>query len=200
MVFENRNFSIFQVESQVSVGLPCQEFIHVKVIASSVSLATACTGCVNSCASGLVLSLTQATSSAWTGGGGGFTTYQFSWLAPSATSATIQFQFYTTTSGNYWDVDNVSAKNTSGTELIANGGLSTKASWNEACGISSCASIQNYGPSSSPNYWVNCINSTNYYSVSQTFPILPCGTYNITFQMARYKGSTNTANAFVYIY
>lgn len=164
------------------------------------SLATACAVCTSSCASGLLLSLSQANSTAWLSGGGGFTTYQFSWLAPSATSATIQFQFFTTTSGNYWDVDNVSVKSISGTEVITNGGLSSKSSWTETCGIGSCASIQNYGPSLSPNYWVNCISSSNYYSVSQTFPILACGTYNITFQMARYKGSTNTANAFVYIY
>ena len=164
------------------------------------SLATACTGCTNSCTSGLLLSLTQASSSAWTTGGNGFTTYQFTWLAPSATSATIQFQFYTTTFGNYWDLDSVSTKDTAGTELMTNGGLSTKASWSETCGIGGCALIKNYGPGLTPNYWVNCTSLSNYYSVSQTFPILACGTYNITFQMARYKGSTNIANAFVYIY
>jgi hypothetical protein len=163
-------------------------------------LASACTGCTSSCTSGLLLSLTQASSSAWSTGGNGFGTYRFTWLAPSATSGTIQFQFFTTTSGNYWDLDNVSVKDTSGAEAITNGGLSSKASWTETCGIGSCASIQSYGPGLSPNYWVNCISSSNYYSVSQTFPIVACGTYNFTFQMARFKGSTNVANAFVYIY
>ena len=178
----------------------CQEFLRLKVTASFIRLATACTGCTSSCASGLLLSLTQASSSAWSAGGGGFTTYQFNWLAPSATSATIQFQFYTTTFGNYWDLDSVSARDTSGTEMIINGALTSKSSWSETCGMGSCASIKSYGPGLTPNYWVNCTSLSNYYSVSQTFPIVACATYNITFSIARYKVTTNVSNAYAYIY
>jgi hypothetical protein len=166
----------------------------------STLLATACTSCTSPCSSGLLLSLNQSSASAWGTGGTGFTTYVFSWFAPSTTLATIQFQFYTTASGNYWDVDNVSIKDSSGTEKITNGGFISKSSWNETCSASTCAQIQNYGPSSSSNYWVNCISSSNYYSVRQTFTTVACATYNISFQMARFKGSTNTANAYVYIY
>jgi len=166
----------------------------------SIYLATACTSCTSSCLSGLLLSLNQSSATAWGTGGTGFTSYQFTWIAPSTTSATIQFQFYTTSTGNYWDLDNVSVRDSSGTEKVVNGGFSTKSSWNETCSISSCASIQNYGPSSSSDYWVNCISSTNYYSVSQTFTTVACETYNVSFQIARYKTSTNTANAFVYLY
>jgi hypothetical protein len=166
----------------------------------SISLATACTSCTSSCSSGLLLSLNQASASAWTNGGTGYTTYQFNWLAPSITSATIQFQFFTMVSGNYWDLDSVSVTDSSGAQKIVNGGFSSKSSWTETCSISGCASIQNYAVGSTSDYWVNCISSSNYYSVSQTFTIVACATYNITFQIARYKSSTDTSNAFVYIY
>ena len=166
----------------------------------SLSLATACTSCTSSCLSGLILSLTQSTASGWTNNGGGFTTYVFTWLAPSTTAATIQFQFYTTTSGNYWDIDSVSIKDSTGAEKITNGDFNSKSSWTETCGMSSCALIQYFGPGSTTDYWVNCISSSNYYSVSQTFTTVPCTAYNISFAIARYQGSMNPANAYVYIH
>ncbi|CAM4977684.1 unnamed protein product [Rotaria socialis] len=161
---------------------------------------TACTSCTSSCSSGLMLLLSQSNSSAWGAGGTGFTTYQYYWIAPSTTTATIQFQFFTTSSGNYWDIDNVSIKDSTGVEKITNGGFISKASWNETCSMSGCASIQNYGPSLSPDYWINCISTSNYYSVSQTFTTVPCAAYNVSFDIARYKTNTNTANAYIYIY
>jgi hypothetical protein len=147
-----------------------------------------------------LLSLNQSSASAWGTGGTGYTAYQFTWLASSTTSATIQFQFYTITSGNYWDLQSISVKDSSGTEQLINGNFNTKSSWNETCSISGCASIQKYGSNLTSVYWVNCISSSNYYSVSQTFPTGACATYNITFQISRYKGSTSTANAYVYVY
>ena len=163
------------------------------------NLVSACTGCSSSCTAGLLLTLNQASASPWATGGNGFTTYTYTWIAPD-TSSTIHFQFYTVASNNYWNLDNVSVKDSSGVEKITNGALSSKASWTETCGIGACAAIQNFGPGLSPDYWVNCVSSTNYYSVSQTFTSVPCMTYNISFVMARYKGSTAVSNAFVYIY
>ena len=152
------------------------------------------------CSSGLILSLDQNNASHWGGGGSGFTKYQYTWRASTATSATIQFQFYTTTGGNYWNIDGVSVKDSSGVEKIINGDFSDKSSWDETCSINSCSSIQNYGPGLSSDYWVNCIHSTNYYSVSQTFPTLACAMYNISFQVARYAPTMDSAKAFVYIH
>ena len=162
-------------------------------------LVSSCTGCTNPCTAGLLLTLNQSSASGWTSGGNGFTTYAYTWTAPD-TSSTIHFQFYTSASSNYWDLDSVSVKDSSATEKITNGGFSSKASWSETCGIGSCASIENYGPGLTSNYWINCINSTNYYSVSQTFTSIPCMKYNISFAIARYKGSTAPAFAYAYIY
>jgi hypothetical protein len=144
--------------------------------------------------------LTKSNASQWTGSGTGFTTYQFVWLAPSTTSATIQFQFYTTVIGHYWDLARVSVKDSFGAEKILNGNFSSKSSWNETCGIDSCASLQYYGPGLTLEYFVNCTNSSNYYSVSQTFTILPCATYHISFQIATYTSTATVSNAYVYIY
>ncbi len=165
------------------------------------SIATPCTSCTCSCSSGLLLSLTQSNATVCVSSGTcGFTTYQFTWRAPSTTSATIKFQFLIAMSGTYWGLDSVSVKDSSSIEKITNGNFSSKSSWNESCGMSSCASIGNYGPGGTPVYVVNYITSSNYYSVSQTFTIVACETYNISFSIALYQASGSTANAFVYIY
>lgn len=164
-----------------------------------IDLVSACTSCSSTCPDGLLLKLNQTSASGWGNGGTGFTTYTFTWIAPD-TSSTILFKFYTTANGNYWNLDNVSVKDSSGIEKIVNGGFSSKSSWTETCSISSCAMIQNFGPGMSSDYWINCVSSTNYYTVSQTFTSVPCMTYTISFDIARYKGSGATTNAFVYIY
>ena len=163
-------------------------------------VAPACTSCTSPCSSGLILSLDQNNASHWGSGGSGFTKYQYTWRASTATSATIQFQFYTITSGNYWDIATVSVKDSSGVQNIVNGNFTTKLSWNETCGMISCAFIKPYGPGGSLDYCDQCYSSTNYFSVSQTFTTIPCATYNISFQLSRYAPTTNTAKAFVYIY
>ena len=166
----------------------------------SVSVGTACTSCTGPCSSGLILSLDQNNASKWQFNYTGFTRYQYTWRAPAVTSATIQFQFYTITSGNYWDIATVSVKDSSGVENIVNGNFITKLSWNETCGMISCAFIKPYGPGGSLDYWVNCTSSAQYYSVSQTFTTVPCAMYNISFLISRYAWTTDIAKAFVYVY
>ena len=168
-------------------------------ISSDANLVSACAGCSSFCTAGLLLRLNQSSASGWTSGGNGFTTYTYSWIAPDA-SSTIHFQFFTVASNNYWNLDSVSVRDSSGVERITNGAFNSKTGWTETCSIGGCASIQNYGPGLTPDYWVNCVSSTNYYSVSQTFTSVPCMTYNISFAIARFKGSTAVSNAFVYIY
>jgi hypothetical protein len=98
-------------------------------------------------------------------------------------------------------LDNVSVKSSSGTELLTNGGFnSVVPPWNQTCSMNTCGSIQSFGPSSSSDFFVGCNSPTNYYSVSQTFTIVACASYNISFQIARYKINTNAAYAYAYIY
>lgn len=163
------------------------------------NLVSGCSSCTGPCAPGRLLTLNQSSASGWSSGGNGYTTYTYSWIAPD-TSSTLQFQFHSSASNNYWNLDSVSVKDSSATERLINGGFTNKTAWNETCGIGSCASVENYGPGLTPDYWVGCISATTYYSVSQTFASVPCMTYNITFSIARYKGSTQPAFAYAYIY
>ena len=127
----------------------------------SISVAPACTDCTGPCSSGLILSLDQNNASKWQYNHTGFTRYQYTWRAPAATSATLKFQFYTIRSGNYWNVDSVSVKDSSGAEKIINGDFATKSSWNETCGISSCALIRNFGPGGSADYILGELHQFN---------------------------------------
>ena len=165
----------------------------------SVSSATPCTICTCPRSSGLILSLDQNNASVWQNDCTGFTKYQYTWHAPATTSATIQFQFYTNRSGNYWDLATVSVRDSSGAEKIINGNFYDKSSWNETCGMNSCASIQPYGPGGSLDYWVTCHNATNHYSVSQRFPIVANAIYNVSFQISRFQGPSGLAKAYVYV-
>ncbi len=146
-----------------------------------------------------MLTLSQASASQWGAGGTGFTTYTYTWIAPD-TSSTVLFQFYSTSTSVYWDLDDVSVKDSFGTEIIINGNFaSSTSSWNQTCSISSCATTPNYGPGSTPAYVVNCDSATNYYSVSQTFTTVACMNYTITFELAVYRG-LGTSNFHAYIF
>jgi hypothetical protein len=94
----------------------------------------------------------------------------------------------------------VSVKDSSATEHIINGGFSSISSWNQTCSISSCASIGPYGPGSSQVYLINCVSSTNYYTISQTFASVACMNYTISFAIALDKVFGATAHAYAYIY
>jgi hypothetical protein len=82
---------------------------------------------------------------------------------------------------------------------IANSDFSSKSSWNETCSMSSCATVASYGPNLSSVYFINCCSSPYYYSVSQTLSTVPYATYNISFAVTLYKGTSNATNANVYV-
>lgn len=102
------------------------------------------------------MSLSQTNASQWIGTAGnyptigGFTNYSYTWIAPD-TSSIIQFAFQTPTNNFYWDLDNVSVKNSSNIEQLINGNfeLQSKTGWNESC--QTCSSIERYGPLGSYN-------------------------------------------------
>ena len=150
------------------------------------------------------MSLSETNASHWTGTVGsystigGFTNYSYVWIAPSA-SSTIRFAFQTSTSNWYWDLDNVSVKDTTNVEQLINGGFESqnKNGWSESC--QTCSSIQNYGPLGSYNYWVGCTSSTNYQLLSQTFTSAPCMTYTIRFQIALFHSGSGSASVYVYM-
>ena len=152
------------------------------------------------------MSLTHMNASAWTGTIGfyptigGFTNYNYTWMAPNS-SSTIRFAFLSTSASNYWDLDTVSIKDASEAEQLVNGdfSLTTKTGWNETC-QSNCSSIQRYGPLGSYNYWCGCTSSTTYQFLSQTFASVASMQYTITFQIAFYNhGSGGEAAVYVYM-
>ncbi|CAF1334138.1 unnamed protein product, partial [Didymodactylos carnosus] len=179
--------------------------------AATTACSSVCTPCTSS-TSGLLMSLTQANASAWTGTPGSYSTiggyanYTYSWVAPGST-ATIKFAFYTASSDDYWNLDTASVKDTANKEQLVNGDFNYNNStgWKFTC-RTDCSSVQRFGVLGSPNLWLGCTGTgtgtgtgVQYQYASQTFLTVPCMTYRVSYQIALYNHSGSTANAYIYI-
>ncbi|CAF0865269.1 unnamed protein product [Didymodactylos carnosus] len=172
--------------------------------AATTACSPVCTPCILS-TSGLLMSLTQANASVWTGTVGsyptigGYANYTYSWIAPGST-ATIKFAFYTASSNDYWDFDTASVKDTANNEQLVNGDFNYNNStgWTLSC-RTGCSSVQRYGVLGSPNLWIGCTGTGVYQYASQTFSTVPCMTYRVSYQIALYYHGGGTANAYIYI-
>jgi hypothetical protein len=129
-----------------------------------------------------------------------WTQYSFTYKAFNINSATLMFALQDDPS--FWYLDDVSVTNSSGDELIVNGGFET----GNLAGWAYCnpRSATNAGTVSTSipysglySYQDGSVGASDY--LSQTFPVVPNNIYSITFCLYATPSSTSATYALVTI-
>jgi hypothetical protein len=129
-----------------------------------------------------------------------WTQYSFNYTAPNVNSATLMFALRNDPS--YWYLDDVSVTNSSGDQLIVNGGFET----GSLTGWTHC----NPSNASFPGTVTSSVSYSGSYSyqdgsmgasdhLSQTFAVVPNNIYSVTFWLGAVSGNTSATFALVTI-